>query len=77
MLVIEKIFKIKVNENSLIEELCKLLSKNHCFDMKNYEVNDSLDCSECLFFNIEGRCETKIYNWLLSEYEEGVNDENN
>lgn len=75
MLVVEKIFGIKIEDDSKKEYLCGMLADTHCFDKKEYKVNDGLDCDECLFFDDEnGRCQRKIYEWLLSEYKEDHED---
>lgn len=74
MLVVEKMFKIKVNEDSLTENLCASLANCHCFDKIKCEVNDSIDCDECLFLDKDGRCQRRIFDWLMSEYKE-INDE--
>jgi hypothetical protein len=77
MLVIEKMFRIKVSEDSLTEDLCGMLANCHCFDKVKCKVNDSIDCYECMFFDQDERCQRRIYDWLMSEYKEGVDHENN
>ena len=67
MLIIEKMFKIKVNEDSLTKDLCALLANCHCFDKDKCEVNDSIDCDECKFFDQYGKCQRRIFDWLMSE----------
>lgn len=69
MLVVEKVFGIKIKDDSKKEDLCRKLSECNCFDKENYKVNNKLDCkTECKFKRTDGGCNPRIYDWLLSEY---------
>ena len=69
MLVVEKVFGIKIKDDSKKEDLCRKLSECNCYDKENYKVNNKIDCEkECKFNGKDGRCDLRIYDWLMSEY---------
>ena len=71
MLVVEKVFGIEIKDDSKKEDLCRKLSECNCFDKENYKINNKIGCgTKCKFFEEkDGRCDLRIYDWLLSECE--------
>jgi hypothetical protein len=69
MLVVEKVFGIKIKDDSKKEDLCRKLSEVCCFDANKFRL-DNVKCENCVFFAEHGDCDPKIYDWLLSEYKE-------
>jgi hypothetical protein len=75
MLVVEKVFGIKIKDDSKKEDLCRKLSKVCCFDKKNYRLDGKIRCEDCQFKEEDEDerlidCDSRIYDWLLSEYKE-------
>lgn len=69
MLVIEKVFGIELKDDSKQEDLCMALLHN-CYDKKNYKRDNGLPCFKCEFYKKDGKCGSRIYDWLMSEYKE-------
>lgn len=70
MLVVEKIFGISLKDDPKTEDLCQALANCNCYDKENYKLDNSVKCCDCKFYKKDGKCNSRIYEWLISEYKE-------
>ena len=70
MKVVEKVFGISLKDDPKNEDLCHALSDYNCFDKENYKLDNDCKCYECQFRGKDGKCDSRIYEWLMSEVEE-------